>query len=406
LFGLPATIEDECRKLDEEIKENRHVLESKWKLLSARKVTGADKIENLKRKISVSLKKIQSDIEDVKVSSSLEDVRERYFEVRNELTEVNTEINKKEHYLEGYESNLKALEEKSTALSELLKVNEFYQDLIEFFPEQISKNISKFNEFFTNVSRDRERYYSDLILDLKSDLKFLKNEKKRIEPELENLSIQFKNSSILKDISLLTAEEERLRSELRGLDDLKIVLTECENLEEKIAKLEGVRKKKIDEGKQSEKKNREKRKRIINLFHDLVSEVYGVDDAVLEFDYVNSPESDVAGRTEIVCSIPSQGSHGRTYAKINIFDFVWFLREREPDEFDPGFLFHDGSYAKISTEVKQKMINAVTKRLGSKQYFITVNEGELNFTPDLEKQICRTLDGSQTEGKFFREQFE
>ena len=154
------------------------------------------------------------------------------------------------------------------------------------------------------------------------------------------------------------------------------------------------------------KEYKNRRRSLINLFHELISEIYGADDGELAFEYNSNEASSTAGRTEIVCQIPSQSSHGRTYAKINIFDFIWLLGEKEENDFNPAFLIHDGSYSKISKEVKIKMLKAIISRLGQKQYFITINEGELEMPSDWDNYICCKLDGSTIEGKLFGQQFD
>jgi len=91
---------------------------------------------------------------------------------------------------------------------------------------------------------------------------------------------------------------------------------------------------------------------------------------------------------------------------INIFDFVWFLGEKGENDFKPGVLIHDGSYTKISPEVKPKILKTICSRMENQQYFITINEGELEISDDWSKHVCCRLDGSKVEGKFFKEQFD
>jgi len=374
--------------------------------LHDRGITGEDKIENLKLSATSKLKKIREDIEEVRVIPSLEKARQDYQNIRMEFTTIASALNKKEHYLRGYTKNREDLRDKAKSMTELLKVSEFYADLLQFFPKQIEENISDFQSFFDDLSNDRERYYADLIVGIKADIKFLQSERDRLAPILDSLAQQFKNSSVLRDISTLAAAEERIQGEIKELDDCRSHLLECEAVDEKIAELEELRRNTLVEGKTQDKKFKDRRKGLINLFHELVADIYGSDDGELAFEYNSNGASSTAGRTEITCSISSQNSHGRTYAKINIFDFTWFLGEKRNGEFKPGVLIHDGSYSKISRDVKVKMLKAVVPRLAGQQYFITVNEGELDMMSEWSKWVCCRLDGSTVEGKFFREQFD
>jgi len=91
---------------------------------------------------------------------------------------------------------------------------------------------------------------------------------------------------------------------------------------------------------------------------------------------------------------------------INIFDFGWFLGEKGESDVKLGVLIHDGSYTKISPEVKPKMLKAICSRMENQQYFITINEGELEISDDWSKHVCCRLNGSKVDGKFFKEQFD
>lgn len=406
LFGLPATTEETCAKLQEDISNLKVNLKSITAKLDAKGVTGEDKLVNLRIAAESRLSKARQYIEEVKVVPSLEEARAAYEEVRKKFTAVVSALSKKQRYLSGYTKNREDLKSKTKAMSELLKVGEFYNDLIQFFPKQLAENIADFHVFFEGLADDRDRYYTDLIVEIKADIKYLHSERDRLEPQLSELAKQFKGSSLLKDIATLAASEERILSELRELEECGRYLIERENTEDQLEELERRRKEALAEGKKEERKFKSRREALIGLFHELISEIYGVDDGELAFEYNSTDSSSTAGRTEIVCRIPSQSSHGRTYAMINIFDFVWSLGQKGEDDFRPGFLIHDGSYSKISRDVKAKMLEAVSKRLTGQQYLITINEGELDMTPEYDAAVCCRLDGSKVKGKFFHEQFD
>jgi len=406
LFGLPATTEEICSKLQEDISSLKINIRSMAAKLDAKGVTGEDKLVNLRIAAESRLGKIRQDIEEVKIVPSLEEAKAAYEKVREEFTTVISALTKKQRYLAGYKKNREDLRSKANAMSELLKVSEFYDDLIQFFPKQLENNIADFQTFFDGLADDRIRYYTDLIVEIKADIKFLQSEQNRLEPLLSELAKKFKSTSLLKDIATLAATEEKVQSELRVLEECERLLIERENAEDHLDELERRRKEVLAEGKKEERKFKNRRESLIGLFHELIGEIYGADDGELAFEYNSNDSSSTAGRTEIVCRIPSQSSHGRTYARINIFDFVWFLGQKGEDDFQPGFLIHDGSYSKISRDVKAKMLAAVSKRLKGQQYLITLNEGELDMTPEYDAAVCCRLDGSKVNGKFFHEQFD
>lgn len=406
LFGLPFTIEESAKKLKESEEDLKVERSSLWKKLESREATTFDLIANKEAQIRRAVKSVQQSISAVKISESLEDIRKQYQEAKQELINLNTKINKNEKYVESHKANVKNLKEREDALSQLLKIEDFYQDLLEFFPEQLKENIAGYRDFFESVAEDRKKYYSDLVLRLNSELRHLRANQEEVQAKVDELARHFGNTKIVGDIAALTAKEERLKTDLRDLSESRELLLKVEDLDDQILKIERDREDLLKKGKKERQKKEEQRKETINLFQKLMFEVYGSDDGGLEFDYVDNKSSSIAGRSEVHCTIPSQDSHGRTYSRINLFDLVWFLRPRDSDEFDPNFLIHDGSYCKPSPEVTEAMLEAAKTRIGqSKQYIITANENEI---PDIEsygENICIELDGSRDDGKWFHQQF-
>lgn len=406
LFGLPSFIEEGASDIQDKISEKNSMLSFKKADLNSRGIKNIDKIKNLEMQVLRKLEQIKHEIDSLEIADNLETVRKEYSAKRMDLMEVNLQITQKESYVFNYSKNLEDLRNKANALSDLLDIDRFYQDLVGYFPEPIKGNFNNFSTFFASISEDRKEYYETLIQALKKELKTLRVEKSSLENLVQDLAYQFKGTTIVRDVAALTSKEEELKTELSSLNRLSEVLLECETIESEIEVLEKKRETLLKQGKSEEIRGRNRRSDLIKLFQELVLEIYQTQDGILEFDYIAEQKSSIAGRTEILCSIPSQGSHGRTYGKINIFDFVWFLRDRDEGEFKPEFLIHDGSYAKISKEVKQRMLQAIISKIGdNKQYIITLNEGEIQNLEQYEGYVCCILDGSSTQGKFFKEQF-
>lgn len=405
LFGVPYHLEQNLRDLSDEIAEKKVEKSAKIKQLKERKITNIDSLENLKQQVQSKIKDIQLNIKSMKLDGSLEEVRLQYSSLKKDSNQVNSEITKRERYTQNYQTIISDLKSKEKSLKSLLQIDEFYEDLLGFFPDQVKDNIEKYKEFFESVADDRKNYYKDLINKLKGEIRTLRLSSDSLSSQLNILALKFKNTDILTDISLLISKEEELKNELKTLDGLKGVLVESENLDDEIETLIGKQKELIKEGKDHEKNNRNKRTKIIELFHKFLREIYHSPDGTLEFNFINKISVSNSGRTEVNCSIPSQESHGRSYARINLFDLMWFLRSRDASEYDPEFLIHDGSYVKISPSVKSAMLNSIINRIGQKQYIITLNEGEMADLNNYKDYINIELDGSSMEGKFFGEQF-
>lgn len=410
LLGLPATIEENNRNLKDEISAVSTEIEGIRKLLSKHNIKTVDTIENKKVSVERDFAQVEHDIASVHVATALEDVREKYVQKREDLKKINAEINIKENYSANYSKNLEDLKNKEIALKDLLDVENFFKEIVDYFPEMAKQNIDRYNAFFNSISEDRKSYYSEIRAEVTRELKVLKKKKEEINRELNILSEKFNATTIVADVATLASKKEELSQILKELADAREQLQQVDNLQEKVEEIENKRKNLIKNGKDSFKKRAESRKQTIKLFQDLVFKVYKSKDGALDFDFNDALSSSIAGRTEIICSIPSQDSKGRMNAKISIFDMVWFLRNRiiDDEEFNPCFLFHDGPYSIISPEPKSLMIKEFDSlcRASGKQYIITANTSDFQDSDEIEKFASITLDGSSENGKFFKEQFE
>lgn len=406
LFGLPAFVEQEGRELSEQVAHLHAEVDAKKQILNEQEIKNFDTIENKKAAFIARLDVLQKQIAALRVGDALESIREDYNKKRTLLSQVSSELTEKENHIRGYQSNLEELKLRAKALTDLLGVKQFYEELKINFPTNIADNFQQFEEFFNSVSTDRKEYYTDLIRKLQREVKTIQEKRSSLAQELDLISARFQGNEIVSDIALLTREEADLKAQLARLDLAREALNSIEALEDQIEALQTKRREMLTEGKDSYRALATRRGEMIQMFHQLLKEVYKTDDGLLEFEFISEDTKTTAGRTEVNLTIPSQESHGRTYSRVNIFDLIWFLRERDPGEFNPNFLIHDGSYAKISRDVKPLMLRAIASRLGSnKQYIITLNEGELQELEEFSAHVCCTLDGSKETGKFFHEQF-
>lgn len=409
LFGLPAFIEEAASKLKKEELQYRTIAKSATEYLKEQGVGDISAIQNEEVKATQKLKSVREDLEKLNVTTSFDDLQSRYNKTKTDFVNINSELSLKNSQLKNFSANLKDLKDKEIAISSFINVDEFYEELIGVFPESVSMNFEAYQEFFSSVSEDRKGYYSRLIKGIRREVRELNASRNTISQQLNDLSRNLEGTSIVSDISGLVKLEERYENSLRKLARAKEKLAELESsidiADEKKADRDAV----LKNGKAQEKSSRSKRQSLIKLFHDLVEDVYSKEDGTISFDYVSESSSSIAGRTKIDAKIPSDKSKGRTYAKICLFDFVWFLKAKHTDEYNPEFLIHDGPFSGISTEPKKnmlKLIGARSKSL-SKQYIITANADELpDDLSEVDFHIAITLDGSSVQGKLYGEQYE
>jgi uncharacterized protein YydD (DUF2326 family) len=409
LFGLPAFVEAEATKLKDQEVVHRKTARLAAEYLKEQKVKDISAIQNQEVKLSQRLKAIQENLSKLNVGESFKLVREKYESTKKQFIEVNSQVSLKETQLRNFKANLSDLKDKEVAISSLIDVKGFYNELIGFFPESIASNFSAYEQFFNSVSDDRKSHYTQLIASLKKETTSLRRERVVIERHLRDLSSKVSNTTIVGDISTLVKSEEQIQQALRSLNRARDKLAQLETANELAQEMETARKLVLKLGKTQEKKDRNKRQKLIQLFYDLVLEVYGTEDGNISFEYTDDSKSSVAGRTKIQCSIPSQNSKGRNHAKICLFDFVWFLKESNTPNYSPEFLIHDGPFSDISPIPKQNMLKLISRMSldEKKQYIVTANANELPESFDsIPHHKAIILDGNSVEGKLFGEQYE
>lgn len=408
LFGLPATIEEKSDDLKQKAVSIAQQIAAINEYLKENGIKNISSIQNKKVQLRKKLELIKKNVQSYKVTDSIEVVRKNYKEKRSELVDINAILNNKEAQVKSHKKNLDDIDTKESSIQDLLDAKDFYKGILDFFPKAIANNLDQYEEFFSSISKDRRAYYEELIQDLGFEIKGLKAQKSTLAKDLDELTKALNETNIVGDLSSLAKEEEIIKNDIRAIENAEKKLSDAENLELKRQSLVGDRQALIKKGKELEKKSRKKREELIELFQSLVTDIYLTEDAVLNFEYNDDLQSSTAGRTEVMCSIPSQLSKGRTHAKICIFDFVWFLRKRTKSEYDPQFLIHDGPYSDISPEPKKRMLNRMAGESlkHHKQYIITANDVEIPDLQDFLQYVCIRLDGSKENGKFFKEQYE
>ena len=410
LFGLPYTIEEKSNIHKEEIAKLEHELTIREKFLTERNISSSDAIESSRITINDTLADIRVDLEKVDLTTTNEKIRKDYQSKKEQLVRINEELNYRETQLQNQRSNIEELSEKQSSIKKLLEVEDFFKDVIEVFPTVLKENIEKYNDFFTTLSQDRKDYHKDLIKQISDKIKNLNKEKSEIEKELASISGYLTNTEVIKDLSRLTAREEKLKLKLEELKEAEKYLIEVDVYKEQIQNSKSKWEKLIQEGKIYDRSIDFKKFKfsMIKLFLGMVKDSYHTNEGALEFIYNDNINTSTAGRTEVICSLPSDTSHGRTNAKICLFDFTWFLRKRADGEFDPKFLIHDGPYSKISTNVKYNMLKMIHDRTlnENKQYIITANDNEIPHLQEFESSVRLRLDGTDISKKFFGIQYE
>ncbi|MGG3586027.1 hypothetical protein CN890_18430 [Priestia megaterium] len=380
LFNIPTGFEEDIKVIKNKLK----TVNDKLKVINSLK----NEIVELKAKQKDILKKmkdIDNDIKNVEIVGSLKDSAKKYNSYRKRYNLIQNQIFELDYINKQYKLNIEDLEEKLNEIKKLNDIEPFYNQLIGYFPKEISKNQSEVEEFYEYMVENRGDYFKFKIAETEQSIKELKIELKTLEQSIKHYSSVFKQTAILKDITKMNEEKNLLfqqLDEVRGkislYEEKSQTRAEITSLKQKILRELQI-KQDIFDGKKDDIKE------IGEIFNTLVNEAYG-EEGLLEFELNSGTNlSDSTGRIKITCEIEDEESHGRHYMKVNMFDLTWLLYRIKKDLNNITFLIHDGSYSKPDKYAKVKLIKYVDRELieaKKGQYFITANIDEID-TEDL-----------------------
>lgn len=376
LFNLPTGFEEEINV----IKNSLKTVNNKLKLINSLK----NEIVELKAKqkdVFVKMKDIDEYIKNIEIVGSLKDSAKKYNTIRKNYNYIQNEIFELEHINKQYKLNIEDLEEKLNEIKKLNDIESFYKQLIGYFPNEISKNQSEIKAFYEYMVENRGNYFKYKILETEQSIKRLKGELKTLEQQIKHYSGVFKQSAILKDITKMNEEKNLL---FQQLDEVRGKISLYEEKAQTNAEITTLKQKILREIQIKQDIFNEKKdelEEISVIFNTLVNEAYG-EEGLLEFELNSGTNlNDSTGRIKVICEIEDEGSHGRHYMKVNMFDLTWLIYRIKKKMNNINFLIHDGSYSKPDKYAKAKLlkyVDDVLVRAKQGQYFVTVNIDELD----------------------------
>lgn len=376
---LPTHYEAEIKKL----KNEQSDLEEDIKII---KTIAKDivKLKSDKVKIEIEIKKIREMLDSIDVSEKIDYDEEQYLQAKKRLKRIESQIFKNEFSKRQFEQNIDNLEHKHRKMRELVNLQDYYKQMINYFPESLSKNYEQMEQFFAYMLENRGDYFKRRIKQLEEEASKLVEEKRRLQDIITISTQVFQNTQIVDDIHSIN---EQLNKEYERLADVKMKINkynEINDLKIAINKKEKEILEKMLEYQKEYNQYSDYIENIQNHFTKLVNIAY-MQEGELTYWYEDELNKRTpTGRITITCKIDAENSHGRLYMKINMFDLALFLN-RIDNQAGCQILIHDGSYCKPSPDAKAKIINYVDEYLKNRtgQYFITLNRTEID-TSDLE----------------------
>ncbi len=371
---LPFHYEVEINKLKNEKKN----LENEIKVIK----TIAKDISKLKMdklKIETEVLKLKDMLDNVSISEKIDYDETKYIEAKANLKEVEGAIFRNEYTRSQFNQNIKDLENKHIKMKEIIDLKDFYNQVYTFFPEQLSKNYDEMQVFFEFMLENRGEYFRKRILEINQKLLVLQTEKRNIQSIITESTKLFQNSQVVDDIHNLN---EQLNVEYEKLADVKMKIDKYNEINDLTNSVNNKEKEIINKTtiyEEDYKQYKNNIKAIESYFNSLLNEAYG-ELGALDYEFENNIKGNFnTGRIKINCHIDDEGSHGRLYMKINMFDLALFMNRIEKN-CGCMFLIHDGSYSKPNADAKEKLIKYIDKYLKEVkrgQYIITLNKDEV-----------------------------
>ncbi|MBC5996516.1 DUF2326 domain-containing protein [Romboutsia ilealis] len=404
LSMLPENLEKEVLPLKE---KNREL--NKKKLLINNMSGDINELKLLKKKITEEVDKLKNIVNNVDINSKIEIDMDKYRNAKNELNIIERNIYKLEKVKKQYKKNTDNLKLKLEEIKKLEEVDKFYESILGYFPDKVKRNYEEVSEFYNFMVDNRGEYFDNKAKEIDKEIKNLIISKKHYQDIVDSSSKLLQQGNIVEDINSIL---EELNDKNLSLAEVNLKISYYNQKSEINKVINGIKKEIIELAeKQSELLESYKVNiaRLSNTFDKLVEVTYG-EKGLLEYELeqnvsLNKP----TGRIKVDCTIDSEGSHGRNYMKINIFDLT-LLINRINNNYILNYLIHDGSYCKPDDKyAKGRLIRYVDELLldkGRGQYIITANTDEFNESDiewilDNNKVIANLNREKNNENRFF-----
>lgn len=379
LSSIQCNFEEQLSLIKNKINE----LKDKQKLI----VSFSKDIDELRKKhqsVLNEIEKLKGMLANASVEEKIEYDQDHYIELKRQIDDLHQKIHQLEFSKKQQENNKIDLEGNVSKAREFLHLENFYNQILDYFPNQLSCNYKQMYEFYQAMLNDRGSYFDDQIKAINAKLTILYSQREVLLKEISEITKLMKSTKLVYDLQAISNqinEKHKLIAEY----EYKINIYSQKEIIDKAIKEE---KQKFDE----------EQKRLIDIFdsyndiindiksyfHELVNISCLTPNAIngtLEYSFENSTKSNAHnGRIKIKCEISDQDSYGRGNLKIILFDLALLLN-RIDRNMGMAFLFHDGPYVQI-TQSKIKFnilsyIDKVLKEKGTGQYFVTMNVEEL-----------------------------
>ena len=288
------------------------------------------------------------------------------------------------------------------------EINLLFDELNTYFPSELKKKYEDLINFQKAITNERNKYLSENLEELNSELTIVNKKIKDAENEKSNLleiltqkdSYQ-KFKKYQKKLTSIEVEIELIRNKLKAIDNSIII-------ENKIEEKKKIVKTKIEELKAE--LNRRKHSNINKIFNSIIKEILDTNALIsLKLNNQGNIEfsADYQNPNDLIKTSEAQGT---TYKKLLCVAFDLSLLINYSDKSFYRFVYHDGVLEGLDDRIKIRYINLV-KNICSKydiQYILTLIDSDLpkeNKDIITDNDICLKLNDKDDSGKLFLHSF-
>lgn len=317
-----------------------------------------------------------------------------------------------ERYRLAYEIN--KIEESLSNLSQeinILDLEELYKDAELYFPKELKKDFSDLIKFNEAISKDRKKYLTENLEDLKiqnasvnKELKTLESEKSEKLAFLTEKDSYEKFKTYQKQLSKLEAEIARIDDKIRAVDQSLEIEEQIQEIHLQVeTAVTAIR----------DAVNKREHAEINRIFNNIIYDILGTNALISiqqnrqgNIDY----SADYQNPADLLTTSEAQGT---TYKKLlcMAFDLALLIHYRNRSFF--RFAYHDGILEGLDDRIKIRLLNKV-KGICEEydlQYILSLIDSDIPIDEKGEKyqftsdEICLELNDSDDSGKLFLHSF-
>ena len=400
--------------------------------LIIKKLSLEDDIDKKKGIIKVLKEEARINIEDRDKLAGLRDIKKQDLEValqtidKFNFFEQDKTLNKElieqlddkiqllntERYRLAYEIN--KIEESLSNLSQeinILDLEELYKDAELYFPKELKKDFSDLIKFNEAISKDRKKYLTENLEDLKiqnasvnKELKTLESEKSEKLAFLTEKDSYEKFKTYQKQLSKLEAEIARIDDKIRAVDQSLEIEEQIQEIHVQVeTAVTAIR----------DAVNKREHAEINRIFNNIIYDILGTNALIsIQQNKQGNIEysADYQNPADLLTTSEAQGT---TYKKLlcMAFDLALLIHYRNRSFF--RFAYHDGILEGLDDRIKIRLLNKVKSICEEYdlQYILSLIDSDIPIDETGEKypftsdEICLELNDSDDSGKLFLHSF-